>query len=56
MKDSALNWKKLGSQVNGIWERDAESEWDTELVDLINQVPPDGRHVLKATAQALIKK
>ncbi|ASP35771.1 site-specific integrase [Labrenzia sp. VG12] len=39
----------------GLWERAEMPEEDLELVDLINQVPSESRHVLKATAQALIK-
>lgn len=39
-----------------LWQRGETSAQDMELVDLINQVPSESRHVLKATAQALIKR
>ena len=40
----------------GLWQRDETSEEDIELVDLINQVPSESRHVLRTMAQALIKR
>ncbi|MBO6891607.1 MAG: site-specific integrase [Roseibium sp.] len=41
--------------VLGMSDRDAKSEENMELVDLIYQLPSESRRVLKATAQALIK-
>jgi len=42
--------------VFDLWDRSEAPEEDLELVDLINQVPAESRHVLKAMAQALIKR
>jgi len=42
--------------VFDLWDRREAPEEDLELVDLISQMPSESRDVLKATAQALIKR